>query len=236
MLKILSIFLFFLLSFNPKSGAQTVLKTKANYPYLLYLPKAYSSGNKQFPLLIYLGGGSQRGHDLNKLKTYGIPFYIAQGRQYPCIIASPQCPENKLWTTENWFDSLYSDLTSKYRIDTTRIYVTGISIGGFGTWQVAIDYPARFAAIAPLCGGVNDRDTAKISSLKQLPIWTFHGTADSIIPIHETERVVSKLKAYGHIKFTRLPNKGHGIQYLYVDDQILDWLLKHHKMPFASDK
>lgn len=138
-------------------------------------------------------------------------------------------PRKKYWTTENWFDSLYVDLTSRYRIDTTRIYVTGISNGGFGTWQVALDYPERFAAIAPLCGGVNDSDTAKIGNLRELPIWTFHGTADDMIPIAETERVVNKLEAYGHIKFTRLPDEGHGIQYLYQDRKIFDWLLLHRR-------
>lgn len=214
---------------NLKFNTQTNPKPKVNYPYLLYLPKEYSTSKKDFPLIIYLGGGSQSGNDLNKLKTYGIPFYIEQGHEYDFIIASPQCPENKYWTTENWFDSLYSDLTSKYRIDTDRIYITGISNGGFGTWQIAMDYPDRFAAIAPLCGGVNDSDTTNISSLKHLPIWTFHGTADDMIPISETERVVNKLEKYGNIRFTRLKNEGHGIQYLYAENKIFDWLLLHRK-------
>lgn len=218
-----------LLVFNVNSTAQISSNPKANYPYLLYLPKDYSTNNKNFPLVIYLGGGSQNGDDLNKLKTYGIPFYIEQGHEYPFIIASPQCPEKKYWTTENWFDSLYANITSSYRIDTTRIYVTGISNGGFGTWQVAMDYPDKFAAIAPLCGGVNDSDTVNICKLKQLPIWTFHGTADDLIPIGETERIVNKLEANGHIKFTRLQNEGHGIQYLYANDEIFDWLLQHHR-------
>jgi len=224
------IFLILLLAFTIlQSSAQTQSKAKANYPYLLYLPNEYLTSNEDFPLIIYLGGGSQSGSDLNRLKTYGIPFYIEQGHKYDFIIASPQCPEKTYWTTENWFDSLYSDLISTYRIDTTRIYVTGISNGGFGTWQVAMDYPDRFAAIAPLCGGVNDSDTAKISNLKHLPIWTFHGTADDMIPIDETERVIKKLEAYGRIKFTRLQNEGHGIQYLYKDNTIFDWFLQHRK-------
>lgn len=227
--RILVAVLSLLLTFNAKVNAQMDPKPKANYPYLLYLPKEYPTNQKNFPLIIYLGGGSQSGSDLNKLKTYGIPFYIEQGYEYNFIIASPQCPENKYWTTENWFDSLYLDLTFKYRIDTTRIYVTGISNGGFGTWQVAMDYPDRFAAIVPLCGGVNDRDTVNISRLKQLPIWTFHGTADDMIPIGETERVASKLNPYGHIKFTRIQDEGHGIQYLYANNKIFDWLLRHHK-------
>jgi len=234
--KVLITIILLLLIFTIESNAQTSPKPGANYPYLLYLPKEYSTTKENFPLIIYLGGGSQRGSDLNNLTTYGIPFYIEQGHEYEFIIASPLCPENKYWTTENWFDSLYSDLTSKYRIDTTRMYVTGISIGGFGTWQVAMDYPDKFAAIVPLCGGVNDSDTAKISNLKGLPVWTFHGTADDLIPIAETERVVNKLEEYGHIEFTRLQNEGHGIQYLYEDNRIFEWLLQHSKKDSSSEK
>lgn len=227
--RVLTVIIIFLLTFTIKSNAQTISKPQANYPYLLYLPKEYTMGNKNFPLIIYLGGGSQKGNDLNKLKTYGIPYYIQQGHEYPFIIASPQCPDGKYWTTENWFDSLYSDLITKYKIDTTRIYVTGISEGGFGTWQVAMDYPDMFAAIVPLCGGVNNNDTINIGRLNQLPVWTFHGTADDLIPIGETERIVSKLEASGNIQFTRLPNEGHGIQYLYADNKIFDWLWQHSK-------
>ena len=212
-----------------KSHAQLTSKPKGDYPYLLYLPKDYSTSKKSYPLVIYLGGGSQRGNDLNKLKTYGIPYYIEQGHEYDFIVASPQCPGDKYWTTEDWFDSLYSNLSSIYRIDTTRIYVTGISIGGFGSWQVAMDYPNRFASIVPLCGGVNDSDTISITKLKQLPVWTFHGTADDMIQIGETERIVNKLQPYGHIKFTRMEGEGHSIQYLYEDNTIFNWLLKHQK-------
>ncbi|MGY0036208.1 carboxylesterase family protein [Pedobacter sp. NJ-S-72] len=98
------------------------------------------------------------------------------------MIVSPQCPDDKTWTTENWYDSLSMAIIPKYRVDTNRIYVTGISIGGFGAWQVAMDYPDKFAAILPLCGGVNDTDTSKISGINHLPIWTFHGKAMTRYP------------------------------------------------------
>lgn len=234
--KISVVILILLFTFPISFNAQMRVKPKVNYPYLLYLPKQYSTSQNNFPLIIYLGGGSQAGSDLNKLKTYGIPFYIEQEHEYHFIIASPQCPEGKYWTTEDWFDSLFTDITSKYRVDTMRIYVTGISNGGFGTWQVAMDYPDKFAAIVPLCGGVNDSDTANISKLKQLPVWAFHGTADNMIPIDETERVVSKLEPYGNIKFTRLQNEGHVIQYLYEDDKIFDWMLQHCRKKGNGDR
>ncbi len=210
--------------------AQSNQKAKANYKYLLYLPKDYSKSKKMYPLMIYLGGGSQRGADLNKLKTYGPPNLISKGQEFDFIIVSPQCPEHKTWTSENWFDSLALSLIPKIRIDTNRIYVTGISIGGYGTWQVAMDYPEKFAAIVPLCGGVNDSDTANISKIKHLPIWTFHGTADDMIHIEETERIYKKLKVFkSDIRYTRIKNGNHGIQYLYVEPKIYRWMLRQRK-------
>jgi len=207
------------------------IKTKAKYNYLLYLPKNYSNETKKYPLLIYLHGGSQRGNDLNKLKTYGLPYLVDKGQNFDFIIASPQCPDNKYWSTENWFDSLYSDLMMRYRIDTNRIYCTGISIGGYGTYIVAMDFPDKFAAIVPLCGGINDSDTSRVCNLSKIPIWTFHGTADDKISINQTERIASELrKCNGDIKFTRLQNEGHGIEYLYeTKPKIYKWLLKHKK-------
>lgn len=210
--------------------AQNEQNAKVKYKYLLYLPKDYSTTSKMYPLMIYLGGGSQRGADLNKLKAFGPPNLISKGQDFDFIIVSPQCPEGKTWTSEKWFDSLAISLIPKYRIDTNRIYVTGISIGGYGTWQVAMDHPEKFAAIVPLCGGVNDSDTANISKIKHLPIWTFHGTADDMIHIVETERIYKKLKMLkSHIRFTSIKNGNHGIQYLYEDPKIYRWMLKQKK-------
>lgn len=206
-------------------------KTKVKYNYLLYLPKDYSEDTKEYPLVIYLHGGSQRGDDLNKLKIYGLPQLIDKGENFDFIIASPQCPKNKYWSTDNWFDSLYSDLKINYKIDTNRVYLTGISMGGYGTYITAMDFPDKFAAIVPLCGGINDSDTSRICNLSKVPIWTFHGTADDKILISETERIVDGLKlCNGNIKFTRLKNEGHGIEYLYENNpRIYKWLLRHKK-------
>jgi predicted peptidase len=218
----------FLFGFIIILDAQVNPKPKIKCDYLLYLPIDYKTNNDLFPLIIYLHGGSQRGNDLNKLKTYGLPYLIDKGVNYDFIIASPQCPDNTLWSRIDWFDSLYLDLTTKYRIDKQRIFVTGISIGGFGTWQVAMDYPDKIAAIIPLCGGCND--SVDICRINKLPIWTFHGTADSMININETERLVNRLqKCNGNIKFSRLENAGHGIQDIYQKPEIFEWLKKQKK-------
>ncbi|GAB2541502.1 carboxylesterase family protein [Spirosoma aerophilum] len=101
-------------------------------------------------------------------------------------------------------------------------------MGGYGAWQTAVAYPDKFAAVVPLCGGCDD--STKICAIKHIPVWAFHGTADDVIPISETERLVKRLEAcLGKVKFTRLANEGHSIQYLYEDQAIYDWMLKQRK-------
>jgi predicted peptidase len=201
------------------------LKIKCNY--LLYLPPNYENQTDTFPLIIYLHGGSVRGDNLEKLKTYGLPKLIEDGNQYDFIIASPQCPENTYWSKINWFDTLYRELVSKYRIDKNRIYVTGISAGGFGAWHAAMDNPNRISAIIPLCGGCND--SSEICKINHLPVWTFHGTNDNLIDINETERLVRRLKTCnGNIKFTRLDSTGHNIGHIYENQEIYDWFLQQN--------
>lgn len=208
--------------------AQTSAKQKSKYPYLLYLPRDYAAGKADYPLLVYLHGGSQRGNDLDKLKAYGPPRLVDQGRDFPFIIASPQCPEGKYWSTDDWFAALYADLTAHYRVDKRRIYVTGISMGGYGAWQAAADYPETFAAVVPLCGGLND--STQVCRVRRIPVWTFHGTRDDVIPIEETEKLVRELRrCRGQVTFTRLENEGHAIQYLYEREDLYAWMLKQKK-------
>lgn len=211
-----------------QSWAQHTDKKPEKYKYLLYLPKEYSATKTAYPLVIYLHGSSLRGQDLNKLKAYGLPELVEKGHNFEFIIASPQCPDGKFWSTDNWLDSLYADLTTHYRIDPKRIYLTGISMGGYGAWQTAIDHPDMFAAVMPLCGGLDD--ATQVCRIKDIPVWTFHGTADDVVPIAETERIVKQLETCkGRVKFTRLENKGHGIQYIYEDATLYNWLLKQHR-------
>jgi len=206
-------------------------KQKVKYDYLLYLPKDYAKKSKKYPLLIYLHGGSQKGNDLNKLKTYGLPYLINKGKHFDFIVVSPQCPNDKFWSTDNWFELLFEEISHQYNIDTNRVYCTGISMGGYGSYIVTMDFPDKFAAILPLCGGINDEDTTRVCNLSQIPIWTFHGTADDKIQISETERIVKSLKkCHGNIKFSRLKNEGHSIEYLYeTKPQLYRWLLKQKK-------
>lgn len=205
-------------------------KAKVNYAYSLYLPKTYSVTKRSYPLVIYLHGGSQRGNDLTKLQEYGPPQVIHEGMQFPFIIASPQCPEGKYWSTDNWLEPLYAELLTKYRVDPKRVYLTGISMGGYGTWQTAVAYPDKFAAIMPLCGGCDD--STQICRIKHVPVWTFHGTADDKVSFGLTDRLVKRLRGCpgrDQVRFTPLVNEGHEIQYLYQRKKLYRWLLKQHQ-------
>jgi len=206
----------------------------ANYNYLTYLPVDYNIDTLQnWPLIIYLHGGSDRGSNLKKLYSSGIPDQIYRGRNFPFVIISPQCPENIRWETENWFEPFFKEIIIKYKIDTNRVYLTGFSLGGAGTWYLAAKYPDKFAAIAPISGFTSHSDflDKNISNLFDIPIWAFHGKIDNVVPYEETERIVKKLEKRNHqIKLTVEPNVGHLIHWIIYPDQYLyDWFLKYSK-------
>ncbi len=222
-----------LYDFNLENGLKTN-PIDTNYKYLLYKPKEYGTDTlKTWPLIIYLHGGSIRGTDLNKLYAYGIPDQIYRGREFPFIIAAPLCPKLIEWSTDNWFENFYKEITSKYRVDTNRVYLTGVSMGGSGTWYLAIKYPEKFAAIAPICGNSSDIDYIdnNIDNLKDIPIWAFHGKIDDVVPFEETERIIKKLEGKNKdLKFTIEPDVGHWIHWLvYLNQELYDWFLKYDK-------
>jgi len=204
------------------------------YNYLTYLPESYNLDTLQhWPLIIYLHGGSDRGTNLKKLYSSGIPDQIYRGRKFPFIVISPQCPLSIRWETDNWFEPLYKEITHKYRIDTNRIYLTGYSLGGSGTWYLATKYPERFAAIAPMSGFTSHNEfiSRNVGRLKDMPVWAFHGKMDMTVHYEETESIVKKLqKKNEHLKFTSEPTVGHWIHWLvYPKQELYDWFLSHDK-------
>lgn len=202
------------------------------YDYLTFLPENYDS-LQYWPLIIYLHGGSERGNDLKKLSTSGIPDQIYRGRNFPFIIIAPQCPLNTRWETDNWFEPLYEEIIGKYRIDTNKIYLTGYSLGGSGTWYLAIKYPELFAAIAPISGFTthNAFIYKNLKNLNDLDIWAFHGKIDLTVPIEETETIVKKIQKNNKtIHFTADPNVGHWIHWnIYPNKMLYDWFLQQKK-------
>lgn len=215
-------------------GNSPLLKEKSKtYPYLAYLPDGYNKNDaKAWPLIIYLHGSSCKGNNLEKLKKYGPPFYLDRGMNVDAIVISPQCPSNKNWTYGTWFESFYKELKDKYNIDPSRVYLTGMSLGGFGTWDIASRYPDYFAAIMPLCGG---GQTRMVETLKDIPTWVFHGEVDRKVSLSRSVQMVDALEELGSKpKFSILKGQGHGIQKVYSDQNIYKWLLSQHKHAYEK--
>jgi len=196
--------------------------------YLLYLPADYGKdAKKKWPLIMFLHGAGERGENLELVKKHGPPKMIAQGKPFDFIIVSPQCP-NDIWWPEQTdvLISLFDDIETKYRVDTDRIYLTGLSMGGFGTWSLTERYPQRFAAIAPICGG-GERYAA--NRLKDVPVWAFHGAKDNVVPVARSQEMVDAVKkAGGDAKLTIYPEAEHDSwTQTYDNPQLYEWLLSH---------
>ena len=207
---------------------------KVEYKYLAYTPKGYEDfPEKQWPIIIYLHGGSDRGTDLKKVYSSGVPDQIYRGREFPFLVVAPQCPALLRWSTDDWFGTFYKEVTAKYRVDKNRVYLTGVSLGGEGVWYLAAKYPDLFAAIAPI-SGFTSRTTfidKNLKSLVRLPIWAFHGDLDLVVPVEETRRMIEQLKGQNpRLKFTFEPSAGHWIHWsVYPGDELYDWFLTYDK-------
>src|SRR6185312_957721 len=121
--------------------------------YLLYLPEGYSADSTQrWPLILFLHGAGERGTNVWLVAKHGPPKIDTTMTNFPFIVVSPQCPDGKAWSDDVLL-ALLDQVEAKYRVDTHRVYLTGLSLGGFGTWSLGLHHPERFAAIAPICGG-----------------------------------------------------------------------------------
>ena len=205
-----------------KFEKEITLTVQANY--LLYLPKDYAESYSAIPLVLFLHGAGERGNDLEKVKVHGIPKLIEQGKDFPFIAVSPQCSEGMFWNPEV-LSSLLDEIESNYRVDKNRIYVTGLSMGGHGTWELAIKEPNRFAAIAPVCGW---SDTSKASLIAHLPIWVFHGAKDVVVPVKASEDMVNALINYNSdVKFTVYPEANHDSwTETYDNEELYKWFME----------
>ena len=177
---------------HPKNLTKEI-KTTISVDYLLYIPKDYSN-DKKWPLVLFLHGAGERGSDLNLVQRHGPSKLVAEGKDFPFILVSPQCPENQWWNTDpqiEILDRLLKYIQKNYSVDSDRIYITGLSMGGFGTWKMLERYPDRFAAAVPICGG---GDSAKACLAKDVPIWVFHGQKDNVVPIREDAKMVDAIK------------------------------------------
>jgi predicted peptidase len=205
--------------------------------YLLYLPQGYDAkSDKRWPLMLFLHGAGERGSDVWKVATHGPGKYAAAHPGFPFIIVSPQCPEREIWSKEVLL-KLLDEVIATYAVDTNRSYLTGLSMGGYGTWDLGLCYPEKFAAIVPICGGgqmisllLSRRD--KGPELKSLGVWAFHGGKDPVVPLEESQRMVDLLKKEGlkDVKLTVYPDAGHDSwTETYNNPELYEWLLRHER-------
>ena len=203
---------------------------KLSCKYLLFLPEGYGQEQKSWPLMLFLHGAGERGDDLNKVKVHGPPKIVEKRKDFPFIVVSPQCPEDDWWTMKTEvLINLLDDIMARYDVDPERIYLTGLSMGGYGSWALASEYPDRFAAVVPICGGGN-----RIMSivLKDMPIWAFHGAKDNVVPVEESKDLVEAINARGgNAKLTIYPDANHDSwTETYNNQELYDWLLEHRRV------
>lgn len=218
------------------SGGGTLL-------YRLHASKAPEGG--KLPLVLFLHGAGERGDDNSAQVKHGIKQFLAREAKYPCVLVVPQCPKNLWWSgnrrsqtatgdekgpdTMSLVIELLESLQKELPLDPKRLYVTGLSMGGFGTWDLLVRKPAMFAAGIPVCGG---GDVSKAAVIAKIPQWVHHGDKDTAVNVEQSRKMVAAMKtAGGEPKYTEYPGVGHNSwDNTYADDAVYEWLFAQ-KLP-----
>lgn len=211
---------------EPGKQIPETTEVKFKIGYQLFLPAEYGKDTtKKWPTIVFLHGSGERGDDLERVKIHGPPKIAGSDPAFQFIVLSPQCPSGKSWTPA-LLSALLDEIETKYAVDKDRVYLTGLSMGGYGTWDWATAEPNRFAAIAPICGGGR---TSSARRIKQVPTWVFHGEKDEGVPVKESTDMVEALeKAGGKPKLTIYPNTGHDSwTKTYENPELYKWFLEH---------
>lgn len=209
---------------------KTVEYNGAPRKYVVYVPPSYD-GRKEFPAILFLHGAGETGDDGQKQVTVGLGPAIKQAPdKWPFIVMFPQKtpPRGNFMKDEKHLLDVLEATQKEYKVDASRIYCTGLSMGGYGTWMLAAKHPKMFAAIAPVCGGGNPQDAEK---LKDIPIWNFHGDKDTAVPIKRSEEMIEAIKAAGgKPEFKVYPGVGHNCwDKAYREESLAEWFLKYPK-------
>jgi predicted peptidase len=211
-------------------------------PYRLFVPDA-GARRERLPLILYLHGGGGVGTDNRKQisggNTAGTHTWTTPEAQraHPAFVLAPQRPENRLGQSpgaNGWSRfadavvELVADISREFAIDPDRIYVTGQSMGGYGTWDLIARRPDLFAAAVPLCGG---GDASRIGAIRKLPVWAFHGADDPVVPVTESRDIVAALRRAGSpVKYTEYPEVGHDVwTRAYAERELADWLFSQRR-------
>jgi predicted peptidase len=225
---------------------RTVEVDGVTYKYQVFVPNNWTPDEK-WPVILFLHGAGKRGADGTRQTEEGLPELLQQTPDFPAVVVMPQCRRRTWWGEPAMEAQTLEALEQSMREhngDPERIYLTGLSMGGFGTWAFGYKYPEKFAALVPICGGVKDRrfpapdwhplarvpedpyqETAK--KIAHIPVWAFHGDADRSVPVRESRRLVESLKAAGgNVRYTEYPGVGHrSWDRAYNEKELLPWLL-----------
>lgn len=214
--------------------------------YRLIKPQGYQPGRK-YPVILFLHGAGERGNDNTATLKHAAKEFLNPERRakYPAYVIIPQCPTDKKWSEVDWskesselpekasesmqsVKELLDDMIENAGVDRYRIYITGLSMGGYGTWDAIARYPDFFAAAAPICGGGDPKTVARFQSL---PIWCFHGAKDSIVKVGRSREMVEALKAAGAtVKYTEYPDAEHDSwTATYANPELYEWLFAQRR-------
>jgi predicted peptidase len=230
----------------PETGFldRTVIVAKAKYKFQVFVPDTWTA-SKKWPVILFLHGVGERGDDGLSQTGLGIgPAIRANRSRFPAIVVMPQCRKD-LW----WMDSPMDDVamaalaqaSKEFQGDPRRTYLTGLSMGGYGTWHLAAKYPGKFAAIVPICAGILRPDEARVHSPQdtkpyteaankigaKTPVWIFHGAFDDTVPVTESRRMAEAMKALGgEVRYTEYPGVGHNSwDKAYAEPELFTWML-----------
>lgn len=189
-------------------AGQELTVVEEQLAYYLYYPQDYTEKGKPFGLLLFLHGGGESGGNLEDLKQNGPPQALTEGADFPFLVLAPQNPYRKQWWNIRAVNELLTKVVEENNVDKDKIYLSGLSRGGSAAWEMAIQYPEKFAALMVVCGMAPTPYAQWLN--KDLPIWVFHGSDDAVIPVQESDEMVEKLKQLGYdVKYTRYGGVGH---------------------------
>jgi predicted peptidase len=185
--------------------------------------------------VLFLHGAGERGDDLSLVLGHGLPKLAAAGLELPFYLVAPQCPAHSNWLCElTVLAALLDEVMDDLSVDPDRVTVTGLSMGAIGTWAIGSRYPDRFAAMAPIAAGWLPEATPR---MRNVPVWTFHGEDDAVMPISQTEQMVAALRGVGaDVRFTRYPGVGHDAWVpAYEESDLCTWLATRRRARPSSD-